>query len=97
MEFLDSSGFRNLEAEKTVFQSVTWNFSRSAPSPLSNASVFTLVFPLMSKCVFSVRFTIFNFISSNAFVYSSFHEKIDFLFCDGLEGLPRDAMFGTNL
>ena len=46
---------------------------------------------------FSVRLTISNFIFSNAFVWSPFHEKTDFLIKRGLRGLPRDARFGTNL
>ena len=49
------------------------------------------------KCVIYVRLTISNFISSSAFLCSSFHEKIDFLFSNGLKGLSRDVKFGTNL
>ena len=63
----------------------------------SEASVFTLVERLTSKCVFSVRLTISSFIFSDAFVWSSFHRKVDFWFKRGLKGLPRDVYFGTNL
>ena len=47
--------------------------------------------------MFSVTLTISSFIFSNAFVWSSLHRKIDFLFKRGLKGLPRDAKFRTNL
>ena len=47
--------------------------------------------------MFSIRLTISSFIFSNAFVWSSFHERSDFLFKRGLIGLPRDARIGTNL
>ena len=70
---------------------------RELPNPLSEASVFTLVERLTSKGVFSVRLTISSPIFSNAFVWSSFHRKNDFLFVRGLRGLARDAKFGTNL
>ena len=47
--------------------------------------------------MFSIRLIISSFIFSNAFVWSSFHEKNDFLFKRGLIWLPRDARIGTNL
>ena len=47
--------------------------------------------------MFSVRLNISSFILSNAFVWTSFQGKVDFLFKRGLNGLPRDARLGTNL
>ena len=39
----------------------------------------------------------YYFFVKNAFVWSSFHWKIDFLFSKGRSGLPKEAKFGTNL
>ena len=51
---------KNYDAKETVFQSFPWSCSSEAPSPLWNASVFTLVFHFTSKCAFSLRLTMSN-------------------------------------
>ena len=87
---------KNLDANAIVFHWSSCNCSRVAPSPLCEASVFSLVFSFISKWLFSAIFTISVFNFSNAIEWLVSHLYNNFLLRRGRRGELSVDKLGTN-
>ena len=97
MEHFNSWLFKNLETNSIVFHYPPWNCPSVAPKPLCEASVFSFMFSLMSKWLFSVKFTFSDFNFSNAKFYLLSHWYTDCLLSKGRSGEFKSNNFATNL